>query len=94
MKGWLSYPLRTARHSFNLIRRGTALSYPCTSFAMASGLAADSWRSVRAKSGGRSVVESVKLYGMRPERRWPCGLEQWTTRSGLALRSGGQVWLY
>ncbi|MDH4083176.1 MAG: hypothetical protein OEV99_03300 [Nitrospira sp.] len=45
------------------------------------------------KSGG-SAVESVKLYFMRPERRWLFGLEQWAPQSGLALRSGGQVWLY
>lgn len=47
-----------------------------------------------AKSDGRSVVENLKLYCMRPERRWLFGLEQWTPQSGLALRSGGQVWLY
>ena len=47
-----------------------------------------------AKSDGRSVVESVKLYFMRPERRWLFGVEQWTPQSGLALPSGGQVWLY
>jgi hypothetical protein len=45
------------------------------------------------KSGG-SAGESVTLYFMRPERRWLFGLEQWTPQSGLALRSGGQVWLY
>jgi hypothetical protein len=41
-----------------------------------------------------SAVESLKLYFMRPERRWLLGFEQWTPQPGLALRSGGQVWLY
>lgn len=43
---------------------------------------------------GRSMVESLKLYVMRPERRWIFGIEQVTPQSGVALRSGGQVWLY
>ena len=56
------------------------------------------WQSIlgaqpQKKSGG-SAVESITLYFMRPERRWLFGLEQWTPQSGLALRYGGQVWLY
>jgi hypothetical protein len=47
-----------------------------------------------AKSGSGLAVESVKLYFMRPERRWMFGVEQVTPQSGVALRSGGQVWLY
>ena len=43
---------------------------------------------------GRSMVESLKLYVMRPERRWIFGIEQVTPQSGVTLRSGGQVWLY
>ena len=46
------------------------------------------------KSNGGSTIESVKLYFMRPERRWLFGVEQVTPQSGVALRSGGQVWLY
>jgi hypothetical protein len=46
------------------------------------------------KSNGGSTIESVKLYCMRPERRWLFGMEQVTPQSGTALRSGGQVWLY
>lgn len=45
-------------------------------------------------SNGGSTTESVKLYFMRPERRWMFGMEQVTPQSGVALRSGGQVWLY
>ncbi len=45
-------------------------------------------------SSRRSVIESVTLYFMRPERRWLFGVEQVTPQSGVALRSGGQVWLY
>jgi hypothetical protein len=47
-----------------------------------------------AKSSGGATVESVKLYFMRPEHRWLFGMEQVTPQSGVALRSGGQVWLY
>ena len=46
------------------------------------------------ESSRRSAIESVKLYFMRPERRWLFGVEQVTPQSGVALRSGGQVWLY
>jgi hypothetical protein len=46
------------------------------------------------KSGSGSTIESVKLYFMRPERRWMFGMEQVTPQTGVALRSGGQVWLY
>ena len=42
----------------------------------------------------RSMVESVWLYLMRPERRSIFGIEQVTPQSGVALRPGGQVWLY
>lgn len=41
-----------------------------------------------------SMIESVTLYLMRPERRWIFGKEQVTRQVGRALRSGGQVWLY
>ena len=50
-------------------------------------------RSVPGTNGG-SVIESVKLYLMRPERRWIFGREQVTRQVGRALQSGGQVWLY
>jgi len=49
---------------------------------------------LQINSKGRSAAESVKLYFMRPERRWLFGMEQVTPQSGVALRSGGQVWLY
>lgn len=42
----------------------------------------------------RSMVESVRLYLMRPERRSIFGIEQVTPQSGVALRPGGHVWLY
>ena len=31
---------------------------------------------------------------MPPERRWLFGVEQLTPQSGVALPSGGRVWLY
>jgi hypothetical protein len=44
--------------------------------------------------GGASDVamaESLRLYLMRPERRWMFGVEQFTPQSGVALPSGGHV---
>lgn len=46
------------------------------------------------RSNAGSVVETLKLYGLRPERRWILGMEQMTPQSGVTLRAGGQVWLY
>ena len=48
----------------------------------------------RIISNNGSTTESVKLYFMRPERRWLFGMEQVMPQFGVALRSGGQVWLY
>ena len=47
-----------------------------------------------AGANGVSAVESFRLYLMRPERRWLFGLEQFTPQAGIALPSGGRVWLY
>jgi len=47
-----------------------------------------------ASPNGISAVESLRLYLMRPERRWMFGREQFTHQSGIALPSGGRVWLY
>ncbi len=49
-----------------------------------------------SQAGARdiSIAESLRLYLMRPERRWIFGLEQFTPQSGIALPSGGHVWLY
>lgn len=41
-----------------------------------------------------SMAESLRLYLMRPERRWIFSVEQFTPQSGIALPSGGHVWLY
>jgi hypothetical protein len=43
---------------------------------------------------GISTTESLRLYLMRPERRWIFGREQFTPQSGIALPTGGRVWLY
>ncbi|MBM4138721.1 MAG: hypothetical protein FJ244_04480 [Nitrospira sp.] len=48
----------------------------------------------QGRAGGRVTIESMKLYFLRPERRWLFGVEQVTPQSGVALRSGGHVWLY
>jgi hypothetical protein len=57
------------------------------------------WREILdagCATGGsdRSLLEGLRLYLMAPERRWICGIEQFTTQSGVALPSGGRVWLY
>jgi hypothetical protein len=47
-----------------------------------------------ASLNGVSTSGSLRLYLMRPERRWMFGLEQFTPQSGVASPSGGRVWLY
>jgi hypothetical protein len=47
-----------------------------------------------ASANGESTVEGLRLYLMRPERRWMFGVEQFTPQTGVALPSGGRVWLY
>jgi hypothetical protein len=39
-------------------------------------------------------IEGLRLYLMRPERRWLFGMEQRTPQTGLALPLGGRIWLY
>ncbi len=48
----------------------------------------------REEFGRGSTIESMKLYLLRPERRWLFGREQVTPQVGVTLRSGGHVWLY
>jgi len=48
----------------------------------------------QTETGKASALEGMKLYLMRPERRWLFGREQITPQSGTTLRSGGKVWLY
>lgn len=44
---------------------------------------------------GRSARgEWLRLYFMRPERRWLFGREQFVAQPGTALPAGGRVWLY
>lgn len=45
-------------------------------------------------SGNGSLSERVQLLLLRPERRWLFGLEQRTPQAGVALPSGGKVWVY
>jgi hypothetical protein len=47
-----------------------------------------------AANGSSSLLEGLTLYLMPPERRWIFGVEQLTPQSGVALPSGGRVWLY
>ena len=47
-----------------------------------------------APNGSSSFLEGLTLHLMPPERRWILGVEQFTPQSGVALRSGGRVWLY
>lgn len=48
----------------------------------------------QSQSSRGSPIETMKLYFMRPERRWLFGKEQVTPQNGVALRSGGHIWLY
>ena len=47
-----------------------------------------------ASETGVSTSDGLRLYRLRPERRWMFGVEQVTPQSGVALPSGGRVWLY
>jgi hypothetical protein len=47
-----------------------------------------------ARDDGRSWLEGLRLYLMPPERQWLFGVEQFTPQNGVALTSGGRVWLY
>ena len=40
------------------------------------------------------LSEAVRLYLMRPQRRWLFGIEQVSPQPGLTLPSGGRVWMY
>lgn len=48
----------------------------------------------RTSASGVSTVEGLRLYMLRPERRWIFGAEQFTPQLGVALPSGGHIWLY
>jgi len=57
------------------------------------------WQDILGNAGGQrrnrgSALEGLRLYVMRPERQWLFGIEQLTPQSGVALPSGGRVWLY
>jgi hypothetical protein len=56
------------------------------------------WREildVRSPAGERGgMLERMQLYLMPPERRWILGMEQFRPQPGVALPSGGRVWLY
>jgi hypothetical protein len=54
------------------------------------------WQEILGASGriARSRVETVRLYAMRPERQWLCGVEQRRAQTGARLRRGGRLWLY
>jgi hypothetical protein len=47
-----------------------------------------------AKGRGYSRVDALRLYLMRPERRWLFGVEQHAPQRGTELRSGARIWLY
>jgi len=41
-----------------------------------------------------SRLEALRLYLMRPDIQWLCGVEQRASQTGRRLRRGGRVWLY
>jgi len=48
----------------------------------------------QTSKSGTSKSEGLRLYLMRPQRRWLFGVEQFAPQSGVALARGGRVWLY
>jgi hypothetical protein len=49
---------------------------------------------VRPADAVSSRSEALRLYLLRPERRWMFSREQLTTQRGVQLAPGGRVWLY
>jgi len=47
-----------------------------------------------AAVGEASHREGLRLYFMRPERRWLLGREQITPQRGVRLKAGARIWLY
>ncbi len=59
----------------------------------------EAWRQIvgappQRGANGTPMAENLRLYLRRPERRWMFGVEQFTPQPGLALSSGGRLWLY
>lgn len=54
------------------------------------------WQQILGATGAveGSRAEALRLYFLRPERRWLFGLEQFTPQAGRALASGARIWLY
>jgi hypothetical protein len=54
------------------------------------------WQQILGATGAvrGSRGEALRLYLLRPERRWLFGREQLTPQAGTALPSGARVWLY
>jgi hypothetical protein len=48
----------------------------------------------RVSADSRSALDRLRLYAMPPERQWLFGVERFTPQAGVALPSGGRVWLY
>jgi hypothetical protein len=46
----------------------------------------------RPRPGARR--EGMRLYFLRPERQWLCGVEQVSPQTGVPLRRGGKLWLF
>lgn len=57
---------------------------------------AHAWQEILGAScgPGSSRLEALRLYAMRPERQWLCGIEQRADQRGVRLTRGGRVWLY
>lgn len=57
------------------------------------------WRQIlgippATSANGASRIEAIRLFRLRPERRWLFGVDQFTPQEGVRLRSGGRVWIY
>lgn len=80
------FPLDPAWYGFDPIHVRPALWRPAWQQILGAPTQAG-----RARGSAR---ESLRLYRMRPERRWMFGVEQRTPQPGVALRPGARVWLY
>lgn len=77
------FRLRPSWYGFDPIHMRPALWRPAWQEILGAHRAADG-----------SGAEALRLYFMRPERRWLFGVEQFTRQSGTPLARGAHVWLY
>lgn len=64
------------------------------------GMWRPAWREILCGAVGNGMpgrgswLEALRLFALFPERQWLLGLEKFSPQPGMALPSGGRVWLY